>query len=288
MAQFTPSQKTAQDFNGGVEYVDGTDDIEGDAVQAETVNNLIESQLFTQGLAINEPDVRDANKVGTVSVSIIMAPDGTVRLKFSNLKGKQGVGITSILPNGTNANGDNIYQITLDDGRTYPLVAPKGAQGDPANIDELKRLFIQKAGDTMTGILNAFGGIALNDTTTEDKEAEYLLTRGADGRVHYVQRGSLSTKLYKHNLSIVGSGLGYGINATIYSNSIIPYTLDTLKELVQKGGVIPVSGRGNHGEIVTYIKYSASNLIMYYVDTDFGSDSSTVVDVSDNAIVEMS
>lgn len=133
MAEFTPSKKTAQDFNNGVEYVDGIGDIEGDAVQAESINSVIEGLLYTQGLAVNQPDVSEANQVGTVNASIIMASDGTARLKFKNLKGEQGVGISTIVENGTDANGGNIYKITLDDGRTYNLVAPKGAKGDTGN-----------------------------------------------------------------------------------------------------------------------------------------------------------
>lgn len=51
MAQFTPSKKTAQDFNGGIEYVDGLGDIEGDAVHAESINNVIEGFLYAQNTA---------------------------------------------------------------------------------------------------------------------------------------------------------------------------------------------------------------------------------------------
>lgn len=133
MANFVPSQKTAQDFNNGVEYIDGVGDIEGDAVHAESINNVIEGLLYTQGLGINSPDVSEANQVGTVTVSIITYSDGTARLKFSNLKGEQGVGISTIVENGTDSNGGNIYKITLDDGRTYNFVAPKGKKGDTGN-----------------------------------------------------------------------------------------------------------------------------------------------------------
>lgn len=135
MSEFTPSKKTAQDFNNGVEYVDYDADsgIMGDAVKAESINNVIEGLLYTQGLAVNQPDVSEANQVGTVSASIVIAADGTARLKFSNLKGKQGVGISTIVENGTDANGGNIYKITLEDGRTYNFVAPKGAKGDTGN-----------------------------------------------------------------------------------------------------------------------------------------------------------
>lgn len=48
MAEFTPSKKTAKDFNNGVEYVDGQGNETGDALQAETINNLVESALYTQ------------------------------------------------------------------------------------------------------------------------------------------------------------------------------------------------------------------------------------------------
>lgn len=87
MANFTPSQKTAQDFNNGVEYVDGIGDIEGDAVHAESINNVIESQLWVQALCTNPVDNTNANSVGTASLSIILKPDGTPQLKISNIKG---------------------------------------------------------------------------------------------------------------------------------------------------------------------------------------------------------
>lgn len=133
MAEFTPSKKTAQDFNNGIEYVDGTGEIEGDAVHAESINNVIEGLLYTQGLGVNQPDVSTANQVGTASVSIIIASDGSAQLKFSQLKGEQGIGISTITANGTDANGGNKYKITLDDGRTFDFVAPKGAQGNTGN-----------------------------------------------------------------------------------------------------------------------------------------------------------
>lgn len=57
MAEFTPSKKTAQDFNNGIEYVDGQGNETGDTVQAETINNLIESQLWAQQKAENAENV---------------------------------------------------------------------------------------------------------------------------------------------------------------------------------------------------------------------------------------
>lgn len=50
MADFIPSKKTASDFNNGVQYVnrDLSQGIQGDVVQAETINNLVESALYSQ------------------------------------------------------------------------------------------------------------------------------------------------------------------------------------------------------------------------------------------------
>lgn len=50
MANFIPSKKEAKDFNNGVAYIgeDKAHGIAGDAVQAETINNIIESILYLQ------------------------------------------------------------------------------------------------------------------------------------------------------------------------------------------------------------------------------------------------
>lgn len=121
MPQFTPSSKQLADFNNGNRYINRVD-----SPSADDFNNVIESQLYTQGLAKNTPDTSEANNVGTPSVIIVIAPDGTARLKFSNLKG---VGISNIIPNGTDQSGNNIYVIQLTDGSSYNFTSPKGSQG---------------------------------------------------------------------------------------------------------------------------------------------------------------
>lgn len=45
MANFIPSKKEASDFNSGVQYING------DMVQAVTINNLVESALYSQQTA---------------------------------------------------------------------------------------------------------------------------------------------------------------------------------------------------------------------------------------------
>lgn len=51
MVGFTPSKKYPSDFNGGVKYKSG------DAVQAKTVNDLVESALWVQELAFGDATI---------------------------------------------------------------------------------------------------------------------------------------------------------------------------------------------------------------------------------------
>ena len=85
MADFVPSQKYASDFNKAKKYENG------DAVQAETVNNLIEGQLFVQGIATNNPRVDEDNTEGQPIV-FFETIDGLPRFVFRNIKGEKGKG----------------------------------------------------------------------------------------------------------------------------------------------------------------------------------------------------
>lgn len=86
MTDFTPKKiDDISQLNNGKEYINGVD-----IPDADDWNKVIESQLFTQGLAVNEPDVSEAGNVGTPSVEIIKAQDGSAKLKFKDLKGATG------------------------------------------------------------------------------------------------------------------------------------------------------------------------------------------------------
>ncbi len=83
MAEFTPSKKTAQDFNNGIEYVDGQGNETGDAVSAETINNLVESALYTQEQA--EGAVSTAsNAVDTANNALAVANGLDRQIKTAN------------------------------------------------------------------------------------------------------------------------------------------------------------------------------------------------------------
>ena len=80
MASFTPSTFDISSINGGQRFE------EGDGITAEATNAPIEAALYAQSLATNAPDVSEANRGGTPSVSIVSDGKGGVKLKFENLK----------------------------------------------------------------------------------------------------------------------------------------------------------------------------------------------------------
>ena len=84
MASLTPQKIVLSNINGGQQFANG------DIVTPEAINSPIQASAYAQALATNQPDVSQAGNVGTPSVSIVTASDGTPRFKFSNLKGATG------------------------------------------------------------------------------------------------------------------------------------------------------------------------------------------------------
>lgn len=62
MADFIPSKKEATDFNNGVQYVgeDKAHGITGDIVKSATINNLVESALYSQETAETAKTIANA------------------------------------------------------------------------------------------------------------------------------------------------------------------------------------------------------------------------------------
>lgn len=93
MEDFRPNKinSTSELNNGKGQYVN-----EIDIPNADDWNKVINSQLYTQGLATNRPDVREIDGEGEPSVEIITADDGSAKLKLKNLKGKNGTSVSII------------------------------------------------------------------------------------------------------------------------------------------------------------------------------------------------
>lgn len=138
MASFVPSKKTAQDFNDGQQYVNSNpiQGIEGDKLQAETINNLVESQLWIQALGTNKPDITYIADEGSAYFGIELLPDGTPRFKVANLKGQKG-------ENGNNGIGvvsSGLFYLSVDElsGELYAEynsdTAPEFELDDDGNL----------------------------------------------------------------------------------------------------------------------------------------------------------
>lgn len=132
MADFSPKKinSTSELNNGKGEYVNGVD-----VPNADDWNKVIESQLYTQGLA-KDPDVNEIGGEGTPSVEITTHQDGSGRLKFKNLKGK---GIKSLTEASHTQSGNytkNTYLVTYTDGTTQNLdiYAAAGVNGSSVTI----------------------------------------------------------------------------------------------------------------------------------------------------------
>ena len=78
--KFRPKTFDINSINGGNRYQNGQ------GIDAESINSAIEASAYAQALATNQPDISNANNVGTPSVSIQLTPNGTPQLKFENIK----------------------------------------------------------------------------------------------------------------------------------------------------------------------------------------------------------
>ena len=83
MASFEAKKLDKSKINGGKKYENGQ------ALSADTINDVIGSGLYVQGLATNAPNLSNVSNVGTPKVSIEETADGA-RFKFENLKGEKG------------------------------------------------------------------------------------------------------------------------------------------------------------------------------------------------------
>lgn len=91
---WTKNKISPEDINGGKEFS------RDDNLLLTELNAMVNSGLYSQdqaeiasALAKNQPDVSDANVVGTPSVTIINAGTTDAKLKFSNLKGDTAISV---------------------------------------------------------------------------------------------------------------------------------------------------------------------------------------------------
>lgn len=197
MASFTPSKKTAQDFNDGVEYIDGYDDKTGDVVRAESINNVIESQLWTQEQAENAVN-NASGAVATANNALVIANSLDGQIKTANATA-------------------NMANQTSQEAKSIAEDAQKGVGTKVTVENNVVPIFdadtkVNKAGDMMTGELSFnISGSTTTPTTLISNTAGWQLpiirfkADNADGA--YVCLGS-------KGCTVVSSGESYQIFET--------------------------------------------------------------------------
>lgn len=181
MADFVPSQKYASDFNKAKKYENG------DAVQAETVNNLIEGQLFVQGIATNQPKVVEDGTEGSPTV-YFENKDGLQRFVFKNIRGQRG---------GKGDDGDDGNIMRFVDG---PLSVSNMGNSLNLGIDHILNPQNISVGDIVFDPYFAEGGNGYlciwevtqvhTNNSVDLKGLGYVLApKGVDGKTPYIDGG---------------------------------------------------------------------------------------------------
>lgn len=135
--------------------------------------------------------------------------------------GKDGLSIKEVVPNGTDENGDNKYNIVREDNTVIgEIVSP--AYGKDK---------VSKSGDTMTGtlIIESQEDHKLIIKSTSDNKENYILGRDASGNsLFYVGKGSISNNdismyNYRNNKGIALTDLGVVFTGEPYAGNYRVY-----------------------------------------------------------------
>lgn len=199
MADFKPSRKSITDFNGGEKIV------KDDLIHEDFFNNVVESQLFTQGLATNRPDTSEADSVGTPSVEITTAPDGSAQLKFINIRGKTGEAgenITKIASGEATSSGNTtttpVTITTNKNSYNFNVLARNGQDSHPiTKIESGTPIF--KETTTVTPVT----------VTTENASFTFDVVS---------ENGKKGDPMYAHLLSLSGASID---RINFYANTIL-------------------------------------------------------------------
>lgn len=270
MANFEPKRKSTNDFNNGAQLQNG------DSVQAEFLNNVVESQLFTQGLATNDPDMSDADNFGKASAKIVTAPDGTAQLKFNNLKGNS-IKSLALKKQQQVGNGvtKNTYELTFSDGTTQDLdiFADSGKNGIDITITEQKSEYAvsadgttqPSAGWTTTIPSVAQGSWLWTRTTVTYSDGNSTV---AYSKAYIGVDGKKGEPMYAHYVSIFYSNLNIEVQTLLFSsNATAIYDFAGLRQMI-------VDMVGNNYVVATgeYNGYPVSGLQAsnYYVNVRYG------------------
>lgn len=131
MAEFVPQKHEATDFNGGQEYIGEnlSQGIRGDEIQADDINNLVESALYSQTVAELAKNLVESVVVNAFAPPLV----GMHHIQFS------GEPTPAEIWGGTTWEIDTAYQgrVLVGSGGSYSLGATGGEETHPLTIEEM-------------------------------------------------------------------------------------------------------------------------------------------------------
>lgn len=154
MSEFNPKIFSLDSINSGKRYKNG------DGVQAETINKVVEASAYAQAIAENAPNLSEVANEGTPKVEI-ETHNGEPRFKFSNLGGG-----SSAIANGL---GTKYSQTFGDTSHTYCEFNGLIKKPFSAKISYQYQQ-LDPTGNPITygGLINTFINWAYNDNSTEE------------------------------------------------------------------------------------------------------------------------
>lgn len=267
MASLTPEKMDLSSINGGEEYLNG------DGVQASTINSVIKSTAYTQSLATNPIDYSEAGNVGTPEVLIEETENGA-KFVFKNLKGEKGE--FAQIPRSSLSVGDYVdnlnglyikwenfsgvnYRIDFSSGA---YIYANGQTDDPFVTyvvgGEGNTTIYQQSGGTVFSVQNINSTITnMSGSYYDGNDVEFgtLFLLGVEesivefvlglykGNPVWAKKGSSGgTKLYRHTLTLEGGS--NSVTFTMINSRQEPYQYDTNLGINDISTVIADMGNG--------------------------------------------
>lgn len=154
--KFQPNTFDIDDINNGDKFT------AQDGITPEAINAPIESALFMQKLGTNQPDVSEANGVGTAKVEIVMDESGNPKFKFFNIKGEKGEMVRKVVKEVRHVDKLEVTAVTGNKELTVEsIIFPDGVES--AVISTCGKNMFDMAGQTSNLIIKNDNGVEVYD-----------------------------------------------------------------------------------------------------------------------------
>ena len=195
MAEWSRNKVNSSDLNNGNEFNSN------DRVARQELNAIVNAGLYAQDFAehlADTPDTSEANNVGIPTITFVDSPSATSdkpykRLKFANLKGAQGVGVTNVSSGTATTSGEMTttpvtFTLSNNSTQTINVYAQKGEAGQNGttiNVNNIPQSSVNFDSDPQAQIdakVDKIDGkqLSTNDYTTEEKNKLAGIQEGAE------------------------------------------------------------------------------------------------------------